>query len=69
MAARYGMRFCILLTLAMSSAATAGALAQIPPARSDTTFFDAGWHHASRPNAVFFGWVTPLDSGHCRIQT
>ncbi|WP_162550280.1 energy transducer TonB [Hymenobacter nivis] len=63
------MIFCVLLILALSSAATAGALAQVPPARPDTTFFDAGWHHLGRPNAVFFGWVTPLDSGRCRIQT
>lgn len=61
------MKFCILSALALGSAATAGA--QAPPARRDTTFFDAGWHHVSRPNAVFFGWTTPLDSGRCRIQT
>lgn len=63
------MKTCLLFTLILGSAATAGALAQTPPVRRDTTFFDANWHHVSRPNAAFFGWVTPLDSGRCRIQT
>ncbi|MFD1466628.1 energy transducer TonB [Hymenobacter caeli] len=58
-----------MLTLALGSGPAVGALAQEPPARRDTTFFDDNWHRVSRPNAVFFGWVTPLDSGRCRIQT
>ncbi|AMJ64741.1 energy transducer TonB [Hymenobacter sp. PAMC 26628] len=63
------MKIYLLLALALSTAPPGGALAQAPPTRRDTTFFDAGWHHVSRSNAVFFGWVTPLDSGRCRIQT
>lgn len=34
----------------------------------DTTFYDGNWRHVGRANAVYYGWVTPLDSGRCRIQ-
>jgi len=41
-----------------------------PPARPvpDTTFWDGSWRRVQRPNAVYYGFTTPLDSGRCRIQ-
>ena len=44
------------------------ALVAPPKLALDTTFFDGSWRHVSRANAVYYGWVTPLDSGRCRIQ-
>ena len=45
-------------------------LAIMAPASSahDTTFWDSNWHRVQRPNAVYYGWTTPLESGRCRIQ-
>lgn len=42
-------------------------LAPASPAH-DTTFYDGSWRPVGRANAVYYGWVTPLDSGRCRIQ-
>lgn len=41
-----------------------------PPARPlpDTTFWDGNWRRVQRPNAVYYGWTTPADSGRCRIH-
>ena len=42
-------------------------LAPAGPAH-DTTFWDGSWRRVARPNAVYYGWTTPADSGRCRIQ-
>lgn len=34
----------------------------------DTTFYDGNWRRVGRANAVYYGWVMPLDSGRCRVQ-
>jgi len=34
----------------------------------DTTFWDGNWRRVQRANAVYYGWTTPADSGHCHIQ-
>ena len=34
---------------------------------ADTTYWDSNWHRVLRPNAVYYGWTVPLDSGRCRI--
>ena len=39
-----------------------------PGPAHDTTFWDGNWRRVQRPNAVYYGWNTPLDSGRCRIQ-
>lgn len=39
----------------------------LPPPALDTTFYDGSWRHVARANAVYYGLVTPLDSGRCRI--
>lgn len=39
-----------------------------PTPAPDTTFWDGSWRRVQRPNAVYYGWTTPLDSGRCRIQ-
>jgi TonB family protein len=46
-------------------------LTLLAPATSvpDTTFWDGNWRRVQRPNAVYYGWTTPLDSGRCRIQS
>ena len=44
------------------------ALLAPPGPAHDTTFWDGNWHRVLRPNAVYYGWHTPLDSGRCRIQ-
>lgn len=49
--------FALLLTLMVPAA-------PVP----DTTFWDGDWHRVQRANAVYYGWVTPLDSGRCRVQ-
>lgn len=43
-------------------------LAPASPAH-DTTFWDGNWHRVQRPNAVYYSWTTPLDSGRCRMQS
>lgn len=50
-------------TLALLLLATA-------PARPvpDTTFGDGSWHRVQRPNALYDGLTTPLDSGRCRVN-
>jgi protein TonB len=54
--------------LSMTALALLLALAAPPKLALDTTFFDGNWRHVSRASAVYYGWVTPLDSGRCRIQ-
>ncbi|MGI4760262.1 MAG: TonB family protein [Janthinobacterium lividum] len=44
------------------------ALLASPGPAHDTTFWDGNWRRVQRPNAVYYGWNTPLDSGRCRIQ-
>jgi TonB family protein len=50
--------FALLLTLMTSPTLPA----------HDTTFWDGSWRRVERPNAVYYGWTTPADSGRCRIQ-
>ncbi|MGI4741568.1 MAG: TonB family protein [Janthinobacterium lividum] len=52
----------------MTTLALLLALVAPPKLALDTTFYDGSWRHVSRANAVYYGWVTPLDSGRCRIQ-
>lgn len=52
----------------MTALALLLALAAPPSVAHDTTFFDGTWQRVSRANAVYYGLVTPLDSGRCRIQ-
>jgi TonB family protein len=52
----------------MTALALLLALAAPPKLALDTTFYDSNWRHVGRTNAVYYGWVTPLDSGRCRIQ-
>ena len=60
------MPIFLLLPL-LSAAGHAPRALPLPPAR-DTTFYDDSWRHVARANAVYYGLVTPLDSGRCRIQ-
>lgn len=52
----------------MTTLALLLALATPPQPAHDTTFYDGSWRRVTRANAVYYGWVTPLDSGRCRIQ-
>ncbi|HEX8349207.1 MAG TPA: TonB family protein, partial [Hymenobacter sp.] len=52
-----------------ASAQTTATKAPISSAQpKDTSFFDNNWHHVSRADAVYFGWVTPSDTVRCLIQ-
>ncbi|MFD1874124.1 energy transducer TonB [Hymenobacter bucti] len=57
----------VLVLLPLLSASGPAAMVLPQPAR-DTTFYDGSWRHVARLNAVYYGLVTPLDSGRCRIQ-
>jgi TonB family protein len=59
------MNVLVLLSL-LSTSGQAPRL--LPQPAHDTTFYDGNWRHVGRANAVYYGLVTPLDSGRCRIQ-
>jgi TonB family protein len=39
-----------------------------PTFAHDTTFWDGEWRRVNRANAVYYGWVTVLDSAHSVVQ-
>jgi TonB family protein len=55
----------LLLTITLPGGAIAPGR---PTTAYDTTFYDGQWRRVGRTNAVYYGWITPLDSGRCRIQ-
>jgi TonB family protein len=57
--------FALLLSAALPMS---GPTPPAAAAAQDTTFWDGEWRHVSRANAVYYGWVTPLDSGRCLVQ-
>jgi TonB family protein len=57
--------FALLLSAALP---VSGPTPPAAAAAQDTAFWDGEWRHVSRANAVYYGWVTPLDSGRCLVQ-